>query len=921
MRALSIPIFAVLLFAAGIPAVKAAAAPPRERILMDADWKFFRGEIETAPAAPQGTQITHWRWMNDDTGMADAAKMADPALDASAGDWKDAASGDDVFKGRVGFAWFRTTLPEGAKTHTIHFDCVDDNATVYLNGQRLVRHEGWDDPFDVDLAPAWKKGGPNLLAVLVENTAGAGGITAPVYLLDPGTSVAGGPPSPGFPDRSWRTVHLPHDFIIEGTFSELGDASHGSLPTTTGWYRKTFNLPAADKGKSLWIDFDGVYRDSKVWLNGHYLGHHTSGYTSFRFDITPYAKCGGRNVLAVHVDPRHFEGWWYEGGGIYRHVWLNVAEPVHFAPWGTFVTSNLPEPGPDGSAASATLTIKTSASNATAVDATRTLVSQVLDAAGQPVAEIGASVTVPAGKSVETTQSATVTNPHLWSIEKPYLYHLVTTLRSNDRVMDREETSFGIRTIRYDADKGFFLNGKSVKIKGTCNHQDFVAVGVGVPDSLEAWRVQKLKDMGGNGWRMSHNPPTPGLLDACDRLGMLVMDENRHVGDSDANLAEVASMVLRDRNHPSVIMWSMCNEEGRYQGTDEGAKIFSHMMDTVHQYDTTRPISCAQSDTRTWGHGFSLVEDLQGCNYGGGGDYDRVHGMLPNKPVFGSETASTLTTRGAYANDAAHVLVSSYNMTDSSWKNVADREFMCGSFVWTGFDYKGEPTPYKWPCVNSNFGILDMCGFPKDNYWYYLSWWKSEPVVHLMPHWNWPGREGQPVRVIAFSNCSEVEVFLNGQSMGRKPMPRYEHLQWMVPYAPGTLSAKGYDSTGAETASTKVETTGGPASLRLSTERTSLASDSEDLAPVKVEVLDAQGRVVPTADDLVTFKVAGAGFVAGVGNGNPGDHDPDRGSTRHAFNGLCMVVVGSTDKPGVIQLTATSPGLRDASLSLTAVAP
>ncbi|MBV9124814.1 MAG: DUF4982 domain-containing protein [Planctomycetes bacterium] len=727
------------------------------------------------------------------------------------------------------------------------------------------------------------------------------------------------PAAPDYDDHEWRTVHLPHDFLIEGKFSSQADARHGSLPTTTGWYRLTFDLPASDQGKSLWIDFDGVYRDSQVWLNGQSLGRHASGYTSFRFDITSQAHYGGRNVLAVHVDPTHFEGWWYEGGGIYRHLWLDVADPVHLAPWSTFVSSQLPEPGPSGKAKEAVLTITTTITNTTQKEATCTLFQDVRDPDGQRLAMLADPVKVPAGQSLVKTHMVPLDTPRLWSLETPHLYRLISTIHRDGKVVDGEETPFGIRTIRFDPNQGFFLNGKLVKIQGTCNHQDFIGVGIAVPDSLEFWRVRKLQEMGANAWRMSHNPPTPALLDACDQLGMLVMDENRHLGDSEENLAEVANMVQRDRNHPSIIMWSMCNEEP-LEGTEKGAQIFTHMRDVVRRYDTTRPVTTAMHRApTTWGKGFSLVEDLQGCNYGSGADYDRFHRAFPKQPMFGSETASTKTTRGEYADNKEKVFVSSYNLTDRSWSQVADRPWMGGSFVWTGFDYKGEPTPYQWPCINSHFGILDMCGFPKDNYYYYLSWWKTAPIVHLMPHWNWPGKEGQNMRVIAFSNCAKVELFLNGKSLGIQDMPRNGHLEWTVRYAPGTLSAKGYDAAGKVTATDTVETTGAPAALRLRTDRTKLTADGEDVTPVEVEILDAQGRVVPTADNLVTFEVTGAGRVAGVGNGNPGDHDPDQANYRHAFNGLCMVVVGAKEKPGAIQLKATAPGLKGATLDLEAV--
>ena len=906
-------VVAVLLMA--VPAWQSHAAE-RQRNLLDAGWRFHRGEIPGVTFEANGTPVTKWRWRADDAGQADATKMAAPGLDTSGDHWKDARTGDDTFHGRVGFSWYRTTLPEiSAAVPALHFEGVDDNATVYLNGRRLTTHVGWSDPFDVDLAPAWKTGGPNVLAVLVENTAGIGGITKPALLQTERGYRAAGPALPSFGDRAWRTVHLPHDFVVEGTFDEHADRNHGYLPASNGWYRKTFELPSADKDRCLWIDFEGIYRDSIVWLNGHYLGRHHSGYTSFRYDISQAANFGDENVLAVYVDARRFEGWWYEGGGIYRHVWLNVADPVHVAPGGTFVATSLPEPGADGRVAPASMRIETTLVNDGRAAADATLVSKLLDNEGRIVASTSTPVAMPAGSQKEYLQQLAIEKPRLWSLETPHVYHLVSVVENGQTTVDTETTPFGVRTIRYDADKGFFLNGKPVKIRGTCNHQDFAGLGIALPDTLEYWRVRTLKEMGANGWRMSHNPPTPSLLDACDELGMVVMDENRHLGDSAANLAEVANMVRRDRNHPSVIMWSMCNEQPA-AGTKEGGRIFVAMKATVLKNDPTRPVASAMN-SGWFGDGFTDVEDLMGVNYNEG-IYDRFHREHPRMPLFASETASTTTTRGEYADDHAKAYVTSYHMTDGSWAPVAERPFVAGSFVWTGFDYKGEPTPCQWPSINSHFGILDMCGFPKDNYYYYLSWWKTKPVVHLMPHWNWPGKEGRNIKVIAFSNCHRVEVFLNQRSLGVKNMPRNGHLDWNVKYSPGTLLAKGYDVDGKVIATDADETTGAPASLRLKTDRTALIADGEDVTPVEVDVLDGKGRIVPTADNLVTFKVVGAGQVAGVGNGAAGDRDPDKADRRHAFNGKCLVVVGAGETSGAIELTASSPGLKPASLLLRA---
>jgi len=727
------------------------------------------------------------------------------------------------------------------------------------------------------------------------------------------------PPSPTafhYDDSSWSAVHLPHDYVIEGPFEAKGDSSHGSIVPTTGWYRKVFKLPAGSTGKSLWIDFDGVYRDSIVWLNGKRLGRHRSGYTSFRYDITETVDFTGENVLTVHVDPTRFEGWWYEGGGIYRHVWLNIADRVHAAPWGTFVTAELPEPSPEAPPASAKISVSAVVTNAGPEESLVTLVSEIVDRDTKTVASAVSSKTVAPGQSETFLQDSVVAQPRLWSIRTPYLYDLVTTVKQSGRVLDVTRTPFGIRTIRFDIEKGFFLNGEHVKIQGVCNHQDFAGVGVAVPDSLQAWRVKRMIEMGANAWRMAHNPPNPELLDACDQLGMLVMNENRKLGDSLEIQSQVADMVLRDRNHPSIIIWSMCNEEPQ-QGTPEGAKQFSRLREVVLKHDRTRPVTAAMNGGMYERVSLAKVGDMVGGNYCDD-EYHALHKAHPAKPLFASETASTVTTRGQYADDKQRTAVTSYNMTDRSWAPVAERAFVAGSFVWTGFDYKGEPTPYKWPCIGSHFGVMDSCGFPKDNYYYYQSWWRTDPILHVLPHWNWQGKEGQEIKVIVFSNCEKVELSLNGQSLGMRQMPRNGHLEWKIHYGAGVLEAKGINK-GQLAASGKVETTGEPAALRLKTDRLILAADGEDLSVVEVDVVDQKGRIVPTAGNRVTFSIEGAGRVAGVGNGDPGDHDPDKGVNRRAFNGKCMVLVGASDRSGPMVLTATADGLVPAVLKLQAI--
>jgi beta-galactosidase len=625
------------------------------------------------------------------------------------------------------------------------------------------------------------------------------------------------------------------------------------------------------------------------------------------------------------VDPSDVEGWWYEGGGIYRHVWLNIADKVHVVPNSLYVHANLAEPGqtaPSG----AEVDLESSVVNSTDQAMSGTFVSKIYDDRGKLVALSTSPIDAPAGESISVAQKINVENPRLWSLETPRCYRAEVSVKSGRHVLDNAKTEFGIRTIRYDANTGFYLNGKPVKIEGTCNHQDFPAVGIGMPDNLIWWRLKKLKEMGSNALRMSHNPPAAEMLEAADHLGMLVMDENRHLGDTYSDhtssgttyddLSDLKDMILRDRNHPSIIMWSMCNEEW-LQGSDEGAQIFTAMRDLVRKYDATRPVSCAMNGG--WGSGISLVEDLVGFNYNPN-VYDGYHRDHPSTPLFASETASRWTTRGVYKDDRDASTLSSYNFADDTWAPVAEKAFIAGSFVWTGFDYKGEPSPYSWPAVNSAFGILDMCGFPKDCFYYYKSWWQGSPVLHLMPHWNWKGQEGQDIRVVAYSNCDEVELFVNGKTVGRKSMPRNGHIEWDVPYQPGSIHAVGYNAD-KKIADEIVETTGEPAEIRLRSDMKTLDANNEDIAVVEASIVDSNGRVVPTANNLVTFRTSGVGHVAGVGNGDAGDHGWDKDSQRKAFNGYCAAIVGAETQSGTIEVTATAPGLKPAHFTINVNSP
>jgi beta-galactosidase len=707
-----------------------------------------------------------------------------------------------------------------------------------------------------------------------------------------------GPGVPSYSDASWRKVDLPHDWVIELPFDPKADASHGFKPVgegypqnSTGWYRRTFDLPAADAGKRLWLEFDGVYRDATVIVNGWFVAHHEGGYNGFRCDITDVANCGGRNVVSVKVDASQAEGWFYEGAGIYRHVWLVKTSPLSIAPDGTFVFSAFKDNVPKGPAE---VHVQTRLLNSgTPSDATVTW--EIMGPDGATLAKLTQDVHGPTGPAFALLeQKAIVDSPKLWSPESPSLYRLVTTIWSAGAAVDRVETTFGIRTVGFDADKGFLLNGEPYTLKGTSNHQDHAGVGSALPDGVQYYRIARLKEMGCNAYRTAHNPPTVELLDACDRLGMIVMDENRQLGSDARHVAFLEEQIMRDRNHPSVGIWSLGNEEFDVQGTQAGKRVVTSMQEVVRRLDTTRPITCNAAVGDEY-PGINEAIEVRGWSYHVGKDMDAYHAKHPLQPNVGSEQGSTVSTRGIYANDPVRGYVSAYDDNAPEWAQTAEtwvtffapRPWLSGGFVWTGFDYRGEPTPYDWPCINSHFGIMDTCGFPKDNFWYYQAWWTDAPVLHLLPHWNWAGREGQEIDVRALSNCDEVELFLNGRSLGRQTMNRYSEIKWKVAYAPGTLSAIGYKS-GKVVAETKVDTTGAPAAVELHPYGSGIEADGEAVAVFKVSVADAQGRIVPTAGNSISFDLDGPGRIIGVGNGDPSCHEPDTFITASSSRGIAV---------------------------------
>ncbi|HWX21855.1 MAG TPA: beta-galactosidase GalA [Candidatus Binatia bacterium] len=711
------------------------------------------------------------------------------------------------------------------------------------------------------------------------------------HLGDPGfeeniinAGVNEGPAGLKFNESHWRTVNLPHDWAVELPFDPNADASHGykplghSFPTNSiGWYRRSFALSKAEKGKRLWLEFDGVYRNCRVFLNGYKLIHHESGYNSFRCDITDTANYGGKNVVAVRVDASEFEGWFYEGAGIYRHVWLVKTAPLAISPDGIFVYSAFPNHALQGPA---TIHLQTWLSNRETNSAAAKVNWRILGRGGETVAAADATARMDSGGKTRVEGTAKVATPVLWSPEAPELYKLVTTVESGGQVVDREETEFGIRTIAFDPEKGFLLNGRHYEIKGTCNHQDHAGVGTALPDALNYFRVQQLKKMGCNAIRTSHNEPTAELLEACDHLGLLVMDETRNFASDPRSLANLKQQVCRDRNHASVFIWSLANEEP-LQLSDADEAITITMRKLVHKLDPTRLCTAAIYNWPTGKpYGISAGIDVQGFNYFDQGDTDAFHKNNPDKPSIGTEEGMAQYTRGVYENTKTYLSADDIQKPDcrhtaeTSIKYYAARPWIAGMFFWTGFDYRGEPSPFGWPNISSDFGILDTCGFPKDVFYYLQSCWSDKTALHLLPHWTWTGKEGQDIDVRAFSNCDKIELFLNGQGLGRKVMPKNSHLEWKVKYAPGTLAVKGYRA-GRVVAEERIETAGVPFAIKLMPDPATIHADGQDLSFITVAAADAQGRLNPVADNLIHFTLSGPGRILGVGNGDPASHEAD----------------------------------------------
>ena len=742
-----------------------------------------------------------------------------------------------------------------------------------------------------------------------------------------------GPYVANFNDSTWQEVKVPHDWVTILPYADVASHSHGyktvgyKYPeTSVGWYRKTINIPACDLGKHIALQFDGIFRNARVWFNGFYMGTEPSGYATQVYDVTEYVNYGGDNLICVRADATLEEGWFYEGAGIYRDAWLLKSAAVSVAPFGTFVYADLKQPYDK-----ATIHVETEVNNHSLTTQQCEVSHRLLDADGREVAKSEPSMVTLKAKQTLNTQLLTLnlSAPHLWSPADPYLYKVETTVKVDGCVTDVYETTTGIRDIEFDTNRGFLLNGQPLKLKGVNLHQDHAGVGAAIPDALQAWRIKQLKKMGCNAYRASHNPMTPALLDICDREGILVIDENRLTGINEEHLRLLERMIKRDRNHPSVILWSNGNEEWGMENTIQGTRIAAAMREYTHLLDPTRHSTIANAGGREMVKGLDVV----GFNYIVQNDVDNQKKNNPTWKIVGTEETTGCGTRGWYFKDEKYpgrmvslnrTMEQNYeNIIERGWKFYDERPWAAGLFYWTGFDYRGEPNPLSYPAHDSEFGILDYCGFPKDEAYYLKSWWTDEPVLHIFPHWNLQGHEGEEVEVWAYSNCDEVELTVNGKKLGRQPMPRNGHLKWKAVYQPGRMEATGYKN-GRRILTKTIETTKAAAKVVLKADRPQIAADGQDMAIVNIELHDQKGRFVPNACPVLTFCLEGDANIIGCGNGDPsylGSDHPDKQPCHTfsipAFNGRAQVLIQSGKFPSTVTLKCTAEGLKYGLLTIT----
>ncbi|MDB5021117.1 MAG: glycoside hydrolase [Pedobacter sp.] len=754
-----------------------------------------------------------------------------------------------------------------------------------------------------------------------------------------------------FSDKAWRSLDLPHDWSIEGAFDKNNPATAGggALPGGIGWYRKQFTVPTSSNGRYVAIDFDGVYRNSEVWVNGHYLGKRPNGYIAFRYVLSPYLNYGGLNTIAVRVDnSRQPNSRWYSGSGIYRDVNLLTLDPTHVAQWGTYVTT------PEVTAEKAVVKLQTELQSPAGKQVQAVVRLDIVDADNKIVASTSQALKLNGKATV--TKTLSVENPKLWSTDQPYQYTVKTKVLVNDKVVDQYTTPLGIRSFSFDANKGFVLNGKAMKIRGVCNHHDLGALGTAFNVRAAERQLEILKSMGCNAIRTSHNPPASALLDLCDRMGFIVMDEafdmwvekkspfDYHLDWTKWHKQDLSDQVRRDRNHPSVMIWSVGNEipeQGGKPGDTTGRVIARELAAIVRSLDASRPTTTANNNVEPSNNLIkSNALDLVGFNYHHQ-NWKDFHKNFPGKKLIATETTSALQTRGSYDAPADSMRIwpiswdkpfltgnedlscSAYDNCYTPWGSSHEQTLtafendpvVSGMFVWTGFDYLGEPTPYVWPARSSYFGIMDLAGFPKDVYYMYKSVWTNEPVLHVFPHWNW--KAGQTVDVLAYySQADEVELYLNGKSLGKRSKQGQElKVSWKVPYQAGELKAISRKG-GTTVLEQVIRTAGQPAKLILIADRNQLKADGKDLSFITVKVVDKDGNLIPNAANRIDFSIAGNGTIAGVDNGSQVSHESFKANYRKAFNGLALAIVQAGKTGSTIQLRASSTGLQDATVEI-----
>lgn len=744
---------------------------------------------------------------------------------------------------------------------------------------------------------------------------------------------------PRFNDSTWRTIDIPHDWAVELPFVNVKNfdvMAHGYKPvgglfpeTSIGWYRKHFTIARSDSGKRFQIQFEGIFRDAHVWVNGFYLGNNKSGYVGITYDITDFINYERNNVLVVRVDATQYEGWFYEGAGIYRHVWLNQYENIHIAHDGVFVYAAI-------NSNKAAVNVETTVENQSYAAANCMVSAYITNREGKIISRAkDQTISLHVNKQASVYNHITLANFRAWSLEDPYLYRVVVEVRSNGMLVDKQTLRYGLRHIDVKPN-GVFLNGKHIKLLGVNCHQDHAGVGSALPDYLQYYRIRLLKNLGVNAYRTSHNAPTPELLDACDSLGMLVMDEQRLLNSGPEYMNQFERLIKRDRSRTSVFMWCIGNEEGWIHTQSTGKRIAQTFIEKQKELDPTRTSTYA-ADVPNVFHGINEVIPVRSFNYRqfAVADYHKDH---PEQPIIGTEMGSTVTTRGQYEKDSISGYVPDQDITapwwaskaEDWWTLAANNDYWLGGFVWTGFDYRGEPTPFQWPNINSHFGIMDMCGFPKNIYYYYQSWWTDKDVLHISPHWNWrdkaPGwnkPNGDPIDVWVNTNADNVELFLNGKSLGKKDMPRHSHLKWTVNYEPGKLEAIAYKK--GKKLSKTIETTGLPVEVVVTPYKTTILADGQDATVINISVVDREGREVPDADNLIQFTVEGDGKIIGVGNGDPSSHEADKcmdgAWQRRLFNGKCQVVIQSGKKPGMIKFSAKAKGLWSGGTDIQTISP